>query len=246
MANLWRAIIAEPKRLSEGYEKVWREQFQDNCNHLSPREYFLRIRERFNAASHRDPADFLFILNRIVKAALRYNQRGEINQSADGRRVGAKPEVTRQRIMESSNLMQSTRVTSMDWLDCVKDASRDAFIYLDPPYQGTTETLDKRYIAGLPFEQFLEGVSLLIRNGSSALISYDAVCGPVTYGTPLHHEADLLPLDVVTGVSSQGTLLGRVQEAHETLYLTPALVERLGGKSMVSERLRRHEPLALF
>lgn len=246
IAHLWRTIITNPKELSEGYATVWNRQFSSEFSSLTPREYFTLVRDQFNVSPDRDSADFLFILNRIVKAALRYNQRGEINQSADGRRVGAKPETTQQRILESSYAMKGAKVTSSDWLECIKDADRKAFIYLDPPYQGTTDTLDKRYIEGLSFDDFLEGVNLLIDEGLSALISYDAAWGPVTYGTPLHHEADLFPIDVITGVSAQGTLLGRVQEAHETLYLTPALVDRLGGVSSIRERLPAHEPNLLF
>ncbi|APT93624.1 hypothetical protein CPHO_02880 [Corynebacterium phocae] len=236
IAALWEKIISHPEELAAEYKDIWLAQFTGDYGELSPREYFSLVRSRFNAAGERRPADFLFILNRIVKASLRYNQKGEVNQSADGRRRGARPDATAQRIMESSRLMQRAQVTSLDWLDCVAGADASAFIYLDPPYQGTTDTADKRYIEGLAYESFREGVHQLIRAGASALISYDAVQGPVSYGTPLHHDLDLLPIDVVTGVSSQATLLGRMQQAHETLYLTPALVDRLGGQESVSSK----------
>lgn len=246
IAALWNVIISDPERLAHEYRVVWEAQFLAENEALSSREYFNTVRTRFNNGSEKSPADFLFILNRIVKGALRYNNNGEINQSADGRRVGARPEVTGSRIMSVHHLMKNTEVRCADWLDCVQNLDPKAYVYLDPPYQGTTDTSDKRYWAGLSYTDFLEGVRLIIRKGVSAAISYDAIRGPVRYGRALHLDADLYPLDVITGVSSQGTLFGRHQEAHETLYLTPALVERLGGVAGVNERVVPSTPLTLF
>ncbi|WP_455115010.1 DNA adenine methylase [Rothia mucilaginosa] len=231
--NLWDAIINSPHALADEYRIIWENQFKDDHKDKSPRDYFKLIRDDYNKSPNRPPAEFLFILNRIVKGALRYNLNGEINQSADGRRVGAKPGTTAERIIESSKLLSSAHLTSCDWIESLSNAQEKSIIYLDPPYQGTTDTSDKRYIQGLSYIDFREGVEDIISKNLSALISYDAIDGPVVYGRPLHKDLPLMTIDVVTGVSAQGTLLGRKQEAHETLYLTPALVERLGGTSKI-------------
>lgn len=231
--NLWSSILNSPEELLIGYQSIWEKQFHEPYGTQDSRDYFKMIRSKFNESQDRPPSEFLFILNRIVKGALRYNSSGDVNQSADGRRFGAKPETTAKRIMDSSKLLQGSHLASLNWVDSFSKATVKSLIYLDPPYQGTTETSDKRYIQGLSYAEFRDGVEDIISGDLSAIISYDAVEGPVTYGYPLHEDLPLLAIDVLTGVSAQGTLLRRKQESHETLYLTPALVKRLGGEDEI-------------
>lgn len=236
LVQLWEALLSSPEELANGYEAVWGKQFESGVN-LDSREYFNQVRDRYNDSVSGDPADFLFLLNRIVKAALRYGKNGKMNQSADGRRVGARPSVVRSRIMATHNLLQGAQVKLCDWREAIEQATESDVIYLDPPYQGTTDTRDRRYISGMSVETFEEGVRDDVEKGLSLIISYDALRGPAIYGRPLDPSLKLLPLDVITGVSAQGTLLGRKQESHETIYLSPALVERLGGVHGVEEKI---------
>lgn len=236
LIRLWRDIVKGPDSLVDRYSAVWAAQFE-NQGSLDSRGYFNIIRERYNNAEVGDTADFLFLLNRIVKAALRYSKSGKMNQSADPRRTGAKPATVRERVFSTSAVMEGAQMWCRDWLDAMDEASIDDVIYLDPPYQGTTDTRDQRYISGLSVDAFESGVRRAVERELSVIISYDALRGPVIYGRPLDPTLDLLALDVVTGVSAQGTLLGRKQESHETLYLSPALVARLGGPGGVYCRL---------
>jgi DNA adenine methylase len=48
-------------------------------------------------------------------------------------------------------------------------------------------------------------------------------------------------INVNTGASAQATLLGRDEETVESLYLSPALVDRLGGDWRVDEILNHLE-----
>ena len=73
----------------------------------------------------------------------------------------------------------------------------------------------------------------------SYVISYDGATGTKTHGKPLPGGLSLEHLYVYAGRSSQATLLGSRDETVESLYLSPALIERLsqrtdavaGGKS---------------
>lgn len=235
IVRLWRDILACSDDLVARYERIWSAQFDSADS--DPRGYFNLVRERYNCADEGDTADFLFLLNRIVKAALRYGKNGKMNQSADGRRTGAKPATVRERLRAVSSLMEGSDALHRDWRDALREATADDLIYLDPPYQGTTDTRDQRYLSGMSVDTFEEGVRAAVARGLSLIISYDALRGPAIYGRPLDPDLELLALDVITGVSAQGTLLGRKQEAHETIYLSPAVVERLGGVGEVSSRL---------
>ena len=63
----------------------------------------------------------------------------------------------------------------------------------------------------------------------SYIISYDGQTGGKQHGQPLPRHLSLRHLHIHAGRSSQLTLLGQACETVESLYLSPALVERLAG-----------------
>ena len=235
LVNLWDDIIKDPVGLARRYDLIWSQQFAGH--EVDLKSYFNSVRERHNANPVGDSAEFLYLLNRIVKASLRYGANGKFNQSADNRRAGARPGTVRQRVLETSLIMKGATTRHCDWMVALRDAEPGDIIYLDPPYQGTSDSRDQRYYCGLSIAEFESGVQNLVNRDLSVIISYDAIHGPIRYGRALSPELGLLPIDVITGVSAQSTLLGKIQEAHETIYLTPALVDRLGGISEVEYRL---------
>ncbi|MCH8922503.1 MAG: DNA adenine methylase [Planctomycetes bacterium] len=83
LIKLWREIIHRPDELADQYTLLWNDQL--GCE----RKYFDRVRSRFNRDHH--PADFLYLLARCVKAAIRYNAKGQFNNTPDNRRRGARP-----------------------------------------------------------------------------------------------------------------------------------------------------------
>lgn len=241
LIRLWKAILTNPSGLADRYTEIWLGQLS---SHSTPTKadlhtYFDMVRNRYNDAGpeNGDPADFLFLLNKIVKGALRYGKNGRMNQSADSRRLGAKPSTVQARLEETSCALQGTSVDCIDYHEALSKATDEDIIYLDPPYQGTTATRNKRYISGLSIDDFEEEIRRAVARELSLIISYDALRGKAIYGRPLDYKIDLLPIDIITGVSAQSTLLGHKQEAHETLYLSPALVQRLGGIPGIKSRL---------
>ena len=216
LMDLWRDIIERPDALADEYEALWTEQQDD------PRAFFNMVRDRFNQTHQ--PADMLYLLNRIVKGAVRYGRDGKMNQSPDHRRLGARPATVRARLTGASALMQNTEVlatTYEDVLDLV-DAKTDV-VYMDPPYQGTSNSNDHRYIASLQRADFETQLQKLVDRDVRFIISYDVVTEDDKYGEPLSPELDLTHLHVAAGSSAQATLLGRTQQAVESLYLSPAL-----------------------
>src|SRR5204863_300217 len=139
LMELWRSIVEEPLALAGQYEIVWRTQSGD------PRGYYASIRDEFNRT--RRPHHFLYLLARCVKAAVRYNAKGEFNQSPDHRRMGAFPETVREQIVGASSLLKGrTKLEAEDYRSAVGRAGADDLIYLDPPYQGVCRERDSRYV----------------------------------------------------------------------------------------------------
>jgi len=220
LMDLWREILDRPSRLASKYERMWHVQHPDR------KSYFLRIRDKFN--STHQPHHLLYLLARIVKGSVRYSSDGSFNQSADNRRSGMRPSAMKKNIMGVSHLLaKKTAVSAIDFREAVKRAKKDDLIYMDPPYQGTSFTRDHRYYNGLAYDDFADALSVMNQSDISYIISYDGITGEKTHGKILPGNLALKHLYIRAGRSSQATLLGSNDETIESLYLSPALVERL-------------------
>lgn len=220
LMELWRMIVEEPQKLAKQYENIWRAQ------HDGRREYYDRIRDEFNRS--RKPHHFLYLLARCVKASVRYNANGEFNQSPDNRRMGALPETMREQILGASFLLKGkTEFSAEDYRTAMARAAADDLIYLDPPYQGVCGERDPRYLKGVLFDEFVEALEVLNARDISYIVSYDGRTGDKVHGRPLPRDLRLRHIELDAGRSSQETLLGRETVTYESLYLSPALTERL-------------------
>ncbi len=241
LMDLWFEILKQPEQLVERYEALWLEQ------QLDKKAYFFKIREEFNQ-SHQ-PHHLLYLLARIVKGAVRYSAEGTFNQSADNRRSGMQPATMKKNIISVSRLLaHKTSIQSADFREIINKAGKRDLVYMDPPYQGTSFTRDHRYMNGLTYEAFVEALSVMNDKGISYLISYDGITGNKTHGKLLPEFLCLKHLYIHAGRSSQATLLGGNDETIESLYLSPALVERLVAEKSneIYTATRKQQELALI
>ena len=229
LMELWRSIVEEPLALAGQYEIVWRTQSGD------PRGYYASIRDEFNRT--RRPHHFLYLLARCVKAAVRYNAKGEFNQSPDNRRMGAFPETVREQILGASRLLKGrTKLGTEDYRAAMARAEADDVIYLDPPYQGVCRQRDSRYMKGVLFDELVEVLAALNARHVRYLLSYDGRTGVKVHGRPLPRDLHLTRIELEAGRSPQETLLGRTAVTYESLYLSPALAEHLRPPRGISKR----------
>ncbi|MET1111903.1 MAG: DNA adenine methylase, partial [Allosphingosinicella sp.] len=213
LAELWRVIINNPEITADRYEQVWLGQ-DGAVGH-----YFNEVRARFNANG--DPVDLLYLLCRCVKNAVRFNRKGEFTQSVDKRRFGMRPDKMRNQILGASTMLKDrTEVRTGDWLDSVRDAKLGDFIYLDPPYMGTSQTRDTRYAEQMGQQRLINGLEQVLERGLSIALSYDGMTGEKTYGPPLPAHLNMTRTFIHTGRSSQATLSGKEDETIESLYLS--------------------------
>lgn len=221
LMHLWDAIIHQPTQIADAYEHLWREQ------QGREREYYDMVREQFNR-THR-PEYLLYLLARCVKASVRYNANGEFNQSPDNRRRGMHPTTMRHHIVETSRLLQDrTLLTAEDYQRVLDQVSAADLVYMDPPYQGVCTGRDPRYYTAIDHEELHDWLRRLNARGVPYLLSYDGRNDLRTYGKPLPAEMCLTRVEIPAGRSSQATLLGIQAYTVESLYLSPALVERIG------------------
>jgi len=224
LMDLWNLIINEPERVAKEYEDLWKAQ------HQRGRSYYDKIREAFNKTGR--PDYFLYLLARCVKASVRYNANGEFNQSPDNRRKGALPSTMRIHIFGGSFLLKGKSLcSSMDYKDCILMPTADDLIYMDPPYQGVCSKRDPRYLKEVEFNEFVEVLEFLNSRKISYIISYDGRTEDKVHGKKLPGHLNLYHQELLAGRSTQATLLGRNAKTFESLYLSPALVEKINPVS---------------
>ena len=220
LIRLWYDIISNPKKLLAGYRKLWMEQAEQE------RAFYDKVRDHFNITH--DSASFLYLLARCVKAAIRYNSKGEFNNSPDNRRKGMHPDLMESNLLFISEILKGrTIVSCKDYREVLGNAVRNDVIYMDPPYQGVCGTHNHRYCQGIEFEEFVHALKQLNDRGISYILSYDGRLGQKEYGRPLPYELGLFKKEIVVGRSTQATLLGRDHNTVESLYLSSSLLNRL-------------------
>jgi DNA adenine methylase len=231
---LWQRALSDPNGLADAYQRMWIEQRAD------PSAYFRSVRTAFN--DRHAPHHLLYLLARCVKAAVRYNSDGAFNQGVDHRRLGVRPDLMRSRLGRASATLTGSRATVADYREVLAGATARDVAYLDPPYEGVSTARDHRYVAGLPRAEFIAALAAAVARGTSFLASYDGRTGDRVYGDPLPADLGLVHLHLDAGVSSQATLNGSAEATVESLYVSPALVRRLGGIDAIVRRLGAPDP----
>jgi len=221
LMRLWEIVIESPETIASEYEGLWRAQLGRE------RKYYDVVRTKFNE-THK-PHYLLYLLARCVKASVRYNSEGEFNQSPDNRRLGMNPDTMRGHILTASRLLKGkTAITVGDYQQTIESAQPRDVVYMDPPYQGVCMNRDPRYISLLDFDAFTASLRALNDRHISFILSYDGKTGGKSYGRPMPYDLGLVHIEIDAGRSSQATLLGRDHITYESLYLSPALIERIG------------------
>jgi len=237
--DLWQEIINEPQSVATTYEQLWQEQ------RANPRKFYDYVRDEFNRTQRSDY--LLYLLARCVKASIRYNPKGEFNQSPDNRRLGRDPKKMADDIFAVSYLFRGrTIITSKDYREILYVATKKDLVYMDPPYQGVCDDGDPRYYKGVDFQEFLQALGYLNDQMIPFIISYDGRTGNKKFGRELPSELGLHRIEIKVGRSTQATLLGRNEITYESIYLSRCLVDRLGlDHNELAKRIDTHQELQL-
>lgn len=223
LIRMMEECVNAPQKLADEYSVIWEGQFQNNQNNI---DYFYKVRDEFNCGM-KDSARMLFLLSRAVKGAVRYNVRGEFNQSCDKRRNGTNPKTIASNAFKISELLkEKTYFSSKDYREILALTKPGDLVYMDPPYQGTSNkdnSRDNRYIQGVDFEEFVEELAKLNDRGIDYIVSYDGMTGNKTIGKQLPQKLDLAHIYINAGLSAQATLNGKKEITYESLYTSKNL-----------------------
>ena len=236
ITTLWELIIEDPLSAADKYEAVW------NGQRDAGPSYFNDVRARYN--EQKDPIDLLYLMARCVKNAIRFNRKGQFTQSVDKRRLGMQPEKMRNAMRGASGLLKGrTVVRAGDWVETVTDAREGDFLYLDPPYMGTSVGRDLRYAEQMTQERLVIGLEGVLARRLSVALSYDGSTGEKVYGPPLPDHLNMTRTHIHVGRSSQSTLSGKADETIESLYLSADLEATFEMVRVGKEQASRQQEL---
>jgi DNA adenine methylase len=220
LIHLWDKIINSPEDIIKKYHDIWYAQLGNE------EEYYYSIRELFNLTQK--PEYLLFLFAKCVKAAVRYNTKGEFNQSPDKRRLGRNPAMMRDDILGVSRLLKGKIIlSSTDYEKVLDKATSNDLVYMDPPYQGTGLNGGFNYSGNIEFDNFVLSLFSLNKGKVPFILSYDGRTGTKTFGQGLPEGLNLTKIEINAGRSSQATLLSRNENTYEALFLSPSLVAKI-------------------
>jgi len=220
LTSLWKEILSDPEELAINYERLWNEQLVDHV------KFYKEKRDQFNKTG--SVADFLYLLAKAAKNAIRFNSKGEFNQFLDTRRKGRSPQKMKEALIETSEILaETTQVYNTDYADILRMATPNDLVYMDPPYMGTSKKKNPRYHQGLDLDRFIKELRILNSADIPFLLSFDGKFGEKTYGDALPDDLSLVRLMVDTGRSAQATLNGQAVKSVESLYVSKELIGQI-------------------
>ncbi|NVO10778.1 MAG: DNA adenine methylase [Bacteroidales bacterium] len=227
LINLWNEIVNSPQKIIKDYHHIWTEQLENE------EAYYYEIREKFNQT--KEPKYLLFLLAKCVKAAVRYNNDGQFNQSPDKRRKGRLPENMRYDILNVSYLLKDkVKFYSQDYEKILEMATERDLVYMDPPYQGTAKNGGFRYFENLDHDNFIIALYKLNQRNVPFILSYDGRTENKIYGEELPKELNLHKIEIDAGRSSIATLHSRNERTYEAVYIS----NNLATISHVNKRIK--------
>lgn len=208
LIDLWKEIRDNPIPLADGYSQRW--------NRLQTEGYtaYYEIRADFNRG--RSPYDLLFLSRTCVNGLIRFNDKGEFNNSLHYSRPGIHPSKLRDIIVDWSAHIQGATFTAADYTVTTASAQAGDVVYLDPPYFHTKG----RYFGTIDFDDFLKYLEALNRKGIKYLLSFDGIRGEENYTVDIPKELYKRHVLIPSGNSTFKKVIDKeTEKVLESLYL---------------------------
>lgn len=197
-----------PTKLAEEYKYRWL-RLQNEGQHV-----YYEIRDSFNKT--KSPYDFLFLSRTCTNGLIRFNTKGEFNNSLHLTRKGILPNKLEEIILDWSKHIQNTTFLHGDYKSTTIDAKDGDVIYLDPPYFNTKGM----YYGNIDFESFLEYLETLNKKNIKYILSYDGKRDDVDYTRDIPKELYKRHTYIHSGNSTFKKIMSKEKSSVlESLYL---------------------------
>lgn len=208
LIDLWKEIRDNPEKLAEEYRVRW--------NRLQDEGYtaYYEIRDDFNR--DKSPYDLMFLSRTCVNGLIRFNEKGEFNNSLHYSRKGINPATLEKIIKDWSEHVKHVDFVSDDYTVTTASAKEGDIIYLDPPYFHTKG----RYFGTINFNHFLQYLNDLNNRGIKWILSFDGKRGDEDYTVPIPEELYRRHILIPSGNSTFRKVIDKeTEQVLESLYL---------------------------
>lgn len=206
---LWENIKTNPHQVADEYEKRWLDLQRNGAD-----VYYI-VRNNFNET--RNCFDFLFLTRTCVNGMIRYNEKGEFNNSFHLSRPGINPDTLRNIIFQWSRVLQKFQFLNVDYRECLANVKAGDFVFLDPPYGGTKSRYTQTEFV---LDDFYKELDRLNSVGAKWVLTFDGTAGDRTYSYAPPAEVYKQHYYINTGNSAFSRLMDNKKDViQESVYL---------------------------
>jgi DNA adenine methylase len=209
LINLWKSIKNNPELVAKEYKERW-EKLQKKGY-----EVFYEIRDDFN--NSRNEHDFLFLTRTCVNGLIRYNNKGEFNNSFHLTRPGINPKSLSDIIYQWHFIIKDIEFYNCDYRELTSQAEKGDFIFFDPPYGGTKGRYTKEKFDIYAFFSELDRLNCY---DVKWMLTFDGQAGNRNYSYDLPKELYQHRISMKTGHSPFTKLMNTtIDDVNESVYL---------------------------
>lgn len=208
LIDFWKLVQQHPAEIVHRYETEWQLLQEDFPDH------YYRVRKRFNESPN--APDLCFLTRTCVNGIVRFNARGEFNNSLHLSRRGMQPNRFASAVAAWSDAVQGVHFRCGDYRETLASVTDEDFVYLDPPYAGTKQ----RYASGIDLNTLFDVLKSLNDRNVRWALSFDGRRGEedLTFAVP--EELFSRHLFLTSGMSPVGKVLNADgSPVQESLYL---------------------------
>jgi DNA adenine methylase len=190
LIDLWTEIRDHPNEVVKHYSQLWHQRQSEGHT------VFYRIRERFN--KNKNPLDLFFLSRTCVNGLIRFNTKGEFNNSLHHTRPGIHPDRLSEIVQSWSKVLSGVEFLAGDYRLTLSSVKKGDLVFLDPPYVGTKG----RYHPGaFDFEAFYQELQRLNSIGVNWILTLDGKAGARVYKDQMPASLYSICLAIPTGNS---------------------------------------------
>lgn len=209
LIDLWNNIKNNPAKVAHEYELRWSDLQHNGA------DIYYKIRDNFNIT--RNCFDFLFLTRTCVNGMIRYNEKGDFNNSFHLSRPGINPDTLRKIIFQWNGILQKIEFLNVDYRECLSMVKAGDFVFLDPPYGGTKSRYTK---AEFVLDDFYKELDRLNSVGAKWMLTFDGAAGDRTYSYAPPTDVYKQHYFINTGNSAFSRLMDNKKDMiHESVYL---------------------------
>lgn len=208
LIKLWEEIRDNPAKVAADYKMQWNKLQKEGYL------YYYQVRDRFN--KFQSPHDLLFLSRTCVNGLIRFNSKGEFNNSLHHSRKGMNPDRLERIIHQWSGRIQGYKFLSKDYRETTKFATKNDIVYLDPPYFNNKN----RYLENIEYDKFIEYLRDLNSRSVRYIISYDGHTDTKVYEHHIPEDLYARKVLLSSGLSAFRKTQNKTKDmVYESLYM---------------------------